>query len=587
MEATMYNQMPYRKRIPYGMMNFVDVREDDCYFVDKTVFIPALEAANKFFFFIRPRRFGKSLTISMLRHYYDVLDKENFEKWYGGLYIGQHPTPKRNSYLVIYLNFAVVNAELSNYRQSLDAHCDTKFCAFCDDYADLLPADIKSRMKEKNGAVEQLDFLVEECRKAGLAIYLFIDEYDHFTNKILSEPACLNDYKTETHGTGYLRSFFDTVKAGTDSSIKRVFVTGVSPVTMDDLTSGFNIGTNYSLSPEFNELVGFTEEDVRAMLDYYATTCEFHHTTDELIAIMKPWYDNYCFAKQSFGRTTLYNSNMVLYFVDNYIRCGCEIPKRMIEENIRVDYNKLRMLIRKDREFAHDASLIQTIVQQGYITGNLKTGFPAEQITDPDNFVSLLYYFGMLTIDGTSMGKTKLSVPNQVVREQMYNYLLDAYKENDLRYERYTLSDLESKLAYLGDWQSYFDYIAQCIKTYSSQRDKQKGEYYVHGFTLALTSLNPYYRPVSELDNQEGYADIFLLPLLEIYKDMEHSYIIELKYAKSGDSAERVEALRQKGITQANRYADTEIVRRHIGHTQLHKIVVVFHGVDMAVCEEL
>ena len=587
METTMYNQKPYRKRIPYGMMNFVDVREDDCYFVDKTVFIPALEAANKFFFFIRPRRFGKSLTISMLRHYYDVLDKDHFEKWYGGLYIGEHPTPERNSYLVIYLNFAEVLAEINSYRSSLDAYCDTEFRSFCRRYADYLPAGILEELSLKEGAVEQLSFLHKRCAEAGRQLYLFIDEYDHFTNKILSEPACLNDYKTETHGTGYLRSFFDTVKGGTDSSIKRVFVTGVSPVTMDDLTSGFNIGTNYSLSPEFNELVGFTEEDVRAMLDYYATTCEFHHTTDELIAIMKPWYDNYCFAKQSFGRTTLYNSNMVLYFVDNYIRCGCEVPDNMIEENIRVDYNKLRMLIRKDREFAHDASLIQTIVQQGYITGNLKTGFPAEQITDPDNFVSLLYYFGMLTIDGTSMGKTKLSVPNQVVREQMYNYLLDAYKENDLRYERYTLGDLESKLAYLGDWQSYFDYIAHCIKTYSSQRDKQKGEYYVHGFTLALTSLNPYYRPVSELDNQEGYADIFLLPLLEIYKDMEHSYIIELKYAKSGDSAERVEALRQKGITQANRYADTEIVRRHIGHTQLHKIVVVFHGVDMAVCEEL
>ena len=580
-------QMPYRKRIPYGMMNFVDVREDDCYFVDKTVFIPALEAANKFFFFIRPRRFGKSLTLTMLQHYYDVLDKDHFEKWYGGLYIGQHPTPERNSYLVISLDFAEVLAEIGNYHSSLDAYCDTEFRSFCRRYADYLPAGILEELSLKEGAVEQLSFLHKRCAEAGRQLYLFIDEYDHFTNKILSEPACLNDYKTETHGTGYLRSFFDTVKAGTDSSIKRVFVTGVSPVTMDDLTSGFNIGTNYSLSPEFNELVGFTEEDVRAMLDYYATTCEFHHTTDELIAIMKPWYDNYCFAKQSFGRTTFYNSNMVLYFVDNYIRCGCEIPKRMIEENIRVDYNKLRMLIRKDREFVHDASLIQTIVQQGYITGNLKTGFPAEQITDPDNFISLLYYFGMLTIDGTSMGKTKLSVPNQVVREQMYNYLLDAYKENDLRYERYTLGDLESKLAYLGDWQSYFDYIAHCIKTYSSQRDKQKGEYYVHGFTLALTSLNPYYRPVSELDNQEGYADIFLLPLLEIYKDMEHSYIIELKYAKSGDSAERVEALRQKGITQANRYADTEIVRRHIGHTQLHKIVVVFHGVDMAVCEEL
>ena len=374
METTMYNQKPYRKRIPYGMMNFVDVREDDCYFVDKTVFIPALEAANKFFFFIRPRRFGKSLTISMLRHYYDVLDKDHFEKWYGGLYIGEHPTPERNSYLVIYLNFAEVLAEINSYRSSLDAYCDTEFRSFCRRYADYLPAGILEELSLKEGAVEQLSFLHKRCAEAGRQLYLFIDEYDHFTNKILSEPACLNDYKTETHGTGYLRSFFDTVKGGTDSSIKRVFVTGVSPVTMDDLTSGFNIGTNYSLSPEFNELVGFTEEDVRAMLDYYATTCEFHHTTDELIAIMKPWYDNYCFAKQSFGRTTLYNSNMVLYFVDNYIRCGCEVPDNMIEENIRVDYNKLRMLIRKDREFAHDASLIQTIVQQGYITGNLKTG---------------------------------------------------------------------------------------------------------------------------------------------------------------------------------------------------------------------
>ena len=587
MEATMYNQMPYRKRIPYGMMNFVDVREDDCYFVDKTVFIPALEAANKFFFFIRPRRFGKSLTISMLRHYYDVLDKENFEKWYGGLYIGQHPTPKRNSYLVIYLNFAVVNAELSNYRQSLDAHCDTKFCAFCDDYADLLPADIKSRMKEKNGAVEQLDFLVEECRKAGLAIYLFIDEYDHFTNKILSEPVCLNDYKTETHGTGYLRSFFDTVKAGTDSSIKRVFVTGVSPVTMDDLTSGFNIGTNYSLSPEFNELVGFTEEDVRAMLDYYATTCEFHHTTDELIAIMKPWYDNYCFAEERYGHTTLYNSNMVLYFVDNYIRCGCEIPKRMIEENIRVDYNKLRMLIRKDREFAHDASLIQTIVQQGYITGNLKTGFPAEQITDPDNFISLLYYFGMLTIDGTVEGDVKLSIPNQVVREQIYSYLLATYEENGLEAPSREVRQQYKGMAFRGLWQDFFTYTADCIKTYSSQRDKQKGEAFVHGFTLAMTAQNPFYRPVSEQDTQEGYVDLFLKPLVETYPDMKHSYVIELKYAKSKESAERVDQLRQQAIKQVSRYASSGTIQTNIGHTQLHKIVVVFHGVDMAVCEEI
>ena len=581
------NQPVKRKRIPYGMMNFIDVREDDCYYVDKTHYIPLIENANKYFFYIRPRRFGKSLTISMLRHYYNILEADKFEKWYGDLYIGKHPTPERNSYLIIYLNFAVVNAELNSYRQSLDAHCNTEFNFFCDVYAQYLPEGIKEEMNKKKGAVEQLNYLYKECIKTNQQIYLFIDEYDHFTNKILSEPSCLEDYKSETYGTGYLRSFFDTVKAGTDSTIKRCFVTGVSPVTMDDLTSGFNIGTNYSLSPEFNEMTGFNEEEVRAMLDYYATTCQFHHSTDELIEAMKPWYDNYCFAEQSYGGTTMYNSNMVLYFVDNYIRNGGYMPRNMVEENIRVDYNKLRMLIRKDKEFAHDASTIQTLVQQGYVTGELKTGFPAETVAEPDNFISLLFYFGMLTISGTKRGKTLLTIPNQVVREQLYSYLLDTYNEADLRFDNWEKGKLASAMAYRGDWKAYFDYIAECLHRYSSQRDKQKGEAYVHGFTLAMTAQNRFYRPISEQENQEGYADIFMFPLLDIYKDMLHSYIIELKYAKGKDSDEKVEQLRQEAITQANRYAASETVQKAIGTTTLHKIIVVYQGMKMVVCEEV
>ena len=581
------NQPVKRKRIPYGMMNFIDVREDDCYYVDKTHYIPLIENANKYFFYIRPRRFGKSLTISMLHHYYNILEADKFEKWYGDLYIGKHPTPERNSYLIIYLNFAVVNAELNSYRQSLDAHCNTEFNFFCDVYAQYLPEGIKEEMNKKKGAIEQLDYLYKECIKTNQQIYLFIDEYDHFTNKILSEPSCLEDYKSETYGTSYLRSFFDTVKAGTDSTIKRCFVTGVSPVTMDDLTSGFNIGTNYSLSPEFNEMTGFNEEEVRAMLDYYATTCQFHHSTDELIEAMKPWYDNYCFSEKSYGGTTMYNSNMALYFVDNYIRNGGYMPRNMVEENIRVDYNKLRMLIRKDKEFAHDASTIQTLVQQGYVTGELKTGFPAETVAEPDNFISLLFYFGMLTISGTLEGETKLTIPNQVVREQLYSYLLDTYNEADLRFDNWEKGKLASAMAYRGDWKAYFDYIAECLHRYSSQRDKQKGEAYVHGFTLAMTAQNRFYRPISEQENQEGYADIFMFPLLDIYKDMLHSYIIELKYAKGKDSDEKVEQLRQEAITQANRYAASETVQKAIGTTTLHKIIVVYQGMKMVVCEEV
>ena len=576
-----------RKLLPYGMMNFADIRLDNYYYVDKTSFIPVIEQSDRFFFFIRPRRFGKSLTLNMLQHYYDVRTRDKFDALFGDLYIGKHPTRDRNSYLVLYLNFSGISGELHNYRQGLDAHCNTSFDYFCDIYAEYLPKGIKEVLNEKAGAVEQLDYLYHQCELAGQQIYLFIDEYDHFTNAILSDAESIHRYTEETHKEGYLRAFFNRVKAGTYSSIKRCFITGVSPVTMDDLTSGFNIGTNYSLTPKFNAMMGFTEDEVREMLTYYSTKAPFHHTVDELIELMKPWYDNYCFAQECYDQPTLYNSNMVLYFVKNYIDNNGKAPRNMIESNIRIDYEKLRMLIRKDKEFAHDASIIQTLVSQGYITGELKDGFPAANIVDSDNFVSLLYYFGMLTVSGTYKGKTKLIIPNQVVREQLYTYLLNTYNEADLSFNNHEKDELSSALAYDGAWQSYFDYIADCLKRYASQRDKQKGESFVHGFTLAMTAQNRFYRPISEQDTQAGYVDIFLCPLLDIYSDMKHSYIVELKYAKYKDPESRVEELRQEAIAQANHYADTDTVKRAVGTTQLHKIVVVYKGMDMPICEEV
>ena len=576
-----------RKLLPYGMINIEDIRLDNYYYVDKTSFIPLIEQSDRFFFFIRPRRFGKSLTLNMLQHYYDVRTKDKFDSLFGDLYIGKHPTKDRNSYLVIKLNFSGITGELHNYRKSLDEHCRIVFDYFCDVYADYLPEGIKEKMAEKDGVVSQFEYLFTECARVNQKIYLFIDEYDRFTNTILSDVDSLNRYTDETHKEGYLRAFFNKIKSGTDSSIKRCFITGVSPVTMDDLTSGFNIGTNYSLSPRFNEMMGFTEDEVRKMLTYYSTTSHFSHTVDELIELMKPWYDNYCFAQECYGKTTMYNSNMVLYFVKNYIEYNGETPKDMIEDNIRIDYEKLRMLIRKDKEFAHDASIIQTLVSQGYITGELKKGFPAASIIDPDNFVSLLYYFGMLTISGTHEGKCKLTIPNQVVREQLYTYLLNTYNDANLSFSSYEKNELSSALAYRGTWKTYFDYIADCLKRYASQRDKQKGESFVHGFTLAMTAQNRFYRPISEADTQEGYADIFLSPLLDIYPDMKHSYVIELKYAKYKDPENRVEELRLEGIAQTNRYADTDTVKNAIGTTQLHKIVVVYKGMEMRVCEEV
>ena len=577
----------YRKRIPYGMQNFEDVIKEDCYYVDKTSFIEQIEESNMYFLFIRPRRFGKTLTLSMLENYYDINKKDKFDEIFGKLYIGQNPTPEHNTYLIIRLNFAEVAAGLDDYKDGLDNHCSLVFNFFCDIYAHILPAGTKEGLQQEPDAVSKLRFLCQKCQEVGKKIYLFIDEYDYFTNMILAHEEHLMRYRNQTHGEGYLRQFFNTIKGAAGNTLGRVFVTGVSPVTMDDLTSGFNIGTNYSLSPDFNEMTGFTEEEVREMLDYYGSVLPFNHTTDELIKVMKPWYDNYCFAEDRYGETTMYNSVMVLNFVDNYIRSNYQIPKKMVETNIRIDYDKLRMLIRHDKEFAHDASIIQQLVTQGFVIGTLNENFPAERINDPDNFLSLLFYFGMVTIDGTYKGETKFIIPNEVVRDQMYTYLLDTYKENDLVYDRYSKGKLESKLAYDGQFKPYFEYIADCLKKYSSQRDKQKGEAFVHGFTLAMTSQNKFYRPISELDNDGGYADIFLSPLCDIYKDMVDSYIIELKYSKSQTTDEQVKKLFEEASAQISRYADSDMVREAVKTTKLHKLVVIYRGAEMVACEEI
>ena len=585
------------KRIPYGMQNWEDVRLRNCYYVDKTRFIPEIEAANDYFFFIRPRRFGKSLLMNMLRQYYDVRKAHLFERLFGDLWIGQHPTEAHNTYLVLYLNFSSFSGTFDGYKERMDDYCNTQYVSFLRSYADYFDANVVAELNQRKGAANQLSYLVDVCDKAGQPIYLFIDEYDHFTNIILSSPDTEAAYKAETHGTGAYRGFFNAIKAGSDSSIKRLFITGVSPVTMDDLTSGFNIGTNYTMSPKFNAMVGFTEADVRQMLDYYRLYYPFRHTADELIEMMRPWYDNYCFSDECLDEPPMYNSDMVLYFVYQYIDNQCRPPKSMLDNNIRTDYNKLRMLIRKDRGFSHDASVIQHIVETGGITAQLKDSFPSEGITNPDNFVSLLYYFGMLTIAGTYRGKLKFRIPNQVVREQIYGYLTAAYRENDLSVEEQQRSLLMENMAYDGDWRPFFENMSAVLKRFAAQRDKQKGEAFVHGFTLSQTCMGRFYLPVSELDAGVrtiidgvavgGYADIYLQPLLGIYPDIEHSYVLELKYLPSKATDAELAQARQTATEQLLRYAESVAVERTAGHTQVHRLILVWRGMDLAVAEEL
>mgnify|MGYP001317636481 CR=1 FL=1 len=576
-----------RKLLPYGMMNFEDIRLDNYYYVDKTAFIPLIEQSDRFFFFIRPRRFGKSLTLNMLQHYYDIRTKDKFDALFGDLYIGKHPTKDRNSYLVIKLNFSGISGDLHSYRKGLDEHCKIVFDYFCDVYADYLPEGIKEKMNEKDGAVSQFEYLFTECARVNQKIYLFIDEYDHFTNTILSDVDSMNRYTDETHKEGYLRAFFNKIKSGTDSSIKRCFITGVSPVTMDDLTSGFNIGWNISTDHQFNMMLGFSETDVREMIQYYKDAGQLPGNTniDAMIEEMRPWYDNYCFAEESLERDPkMFNCDMVFYYLRHYMTLG-KSPKEMIDPNTRTDYNKMKKLIRLDKLDGNRKGVLRKITEDGQIVTTLTTTFPATDITKPEIFPSLLFYYGMLTITATRGNYLVLSIPNNNVRKQYYEFLLEEYQDN----RHINLNDLGLmyyEMAYDGHWRETLEFIAHAYKENSSVRNAIEGERNLQGFFTAYLSTNAYYLIAPEVELNHGYCDLFLMPDLIRY-DVKHSYIIELKYLSVKDSEAKAEAQWQEAVEQIKGYAVGPKVRQMVHATELHCIVMQFRGWELERMEEV
>lgn len=420
-----------KKGIPYGVTDFRMIREENYYYVDKTRYISLLEDVARFFFLIRPRRFGKSLFVNMLTWYYDINRKELFNDLFGDLYIGQHPTDEQGKYLILSFNFSAVNPDPDKLMESFEWHCHLRFMEFANAYVSYFEPGFVKSVENAPSAAAKFSYIISKAGERDVPIYLVIDEYDNFSNAVLANAGNTH-YKALTHGAGFFRFFFNLIKEGATGNgpIKRMFITGVSPVTMDDVTSGFNIGTNMSCDARFNNIIGFSEQELRGMLSYYKEVGDISDSIDDLIGMMKPWYDNYCFSSDSLNEP-MYNSDMVLYFLNNYLPHK-KAPSNMIDNNIRTDYNKLRHLIRLDKTFGLNASIIQEIITNGSIVTEIKTAFPAEDLAKPDNFKSLLYYYGLLSIQGIKRGDTVLGIPNLTVREQLYGYLIEAYREADL-----------------------------------------------------------------------------------------------------------------------------------------------------------
>ena len=580
------------KALPYGLSDFPRIMRKNYYYVDKTRFIELIERQPSYLFLIRPRRFGKSLFLAMLETYYSIDYADSFKEIFGELYIGKHPTEEHNSYMVLRFNFSEVSSKLETVERSFSEYCCMVMKNFILKYERLLGSGVWEIVNPDETNPEQMLAALKEyvSRTDCPRIYLLIDEYDNFTNTILSSYG-QERYREKTHGDGLIRGFFNNVKASTSNAgaaVERLFITGVSPITMDDVTSGFNIGTNISTLPQFNNIIGFSEDEVREMITYYKDEDALPEniTVDGLVEIMKPWYDNYCFSEDRLEER-MFNSDMALYFLNSYLQLG-KAPKMMVDNNIRTDYNKLRHLVQIDKTFGANASVIQQIIAEGSITAQIATSFPAEKMTDTENFKSLLFYFGMLSIQGTDFGSAILGIPNLTVREQLYTYLVEAYREAKMfDLDLSSFSALVKEMALRGEWEPVFRFFARELERQSAIREFIDGEAHIKGFLLAYLGLTQGYVILPEHESSKGYADFYMMPDLLHQPDIAYSYIVEVKYARRDASDADIALLKRDAAEQLRRYAADEKVLRTKGNTRLGLITLVFKGWELVVLEKL
>ena len=571
------------KQIPYGVADFESVIDRGLYYVDKTMYLAELEKQPDTLIFIRPRRFGKSLFISMMRAYYDKSKAKDFDTLFGSLWIGNHPTPLRNHYQVLYLDFSQISNNIDLLEENFNRYCCIKLNDFIHTYCEDYPEDKINEFLRANNFGQKLNMLLNMSRKYGQALYLIIDEYDSFTNIVFSEQVEETYFKTSIIG-----KFYSHVFKLFKGMFERIFLTGVSPVTLDDLTSGFNIGWNVSMAPELDKMLGFSTEDVRQMFNYFKEAGQLPADSDieAMIAEMKPWYDNYCFAKECLeSDIRVFNCDMVLYYLRNYISYK-HSPEIMLDPNTKTDYKKLNMLIQLDKLDGDRKGVIMEIIEKGEIAATLVPSFSANEITDPETFPSLLFYYGMLTIKGRYGTMLSLGIPNNNVRMQYFNYILKQYAQ----YKIVNVNKLQIafvKMSLDGLWQEPLQYMADCYKQLSSVRDAIEGERNIQGFFLAYLSLNDYYITAPEVELNHGYCDFFLLPNMTHYQ-ANHSYILELKYLSKSDYSEEKAAKQwAEAVEQINGYAVAPSVEALRQGTQMHKIIMQFCGWELVRMEEI
>ncbi len=554
--------------IPYGMSDFRRIKLENYYYVDKTHFIPKIEQQPPFLYLIRPRRFGKSLFLNMLAFYYDVYYNDEFNDVLGDCYIGKNPTKEANSYYIMKFDFSAVST-VGDVNQSFSTYCNIRLEHFIEKYC----FDIKIDMTKP--AHQNLNYIFSKLKLKNTPIYVMIDEYDNFINNILMHDEKDYEKLVSSKDQAIYKEFFKLLKAGTTdngSSLKKMFITGVSPLAMFDVTSGSNIGTNITNERIFNDAVGVTKEELNTLLTHYNLNGKFKSYNSKLS--IDDWYDSYKFHKNI--KETIYNTDMILYYVKSLLLTD-EPPQNLVDINIRTDYSKLKYLVYTHRKLNGNFNTLQKLLGDDEVTTlQIKDSFSAFEMKKEDNFISLLYYLGLITIDKFYKGEYYFKIPNQTIRIIMAEYIQQALKEEEIfKIDLNAFQKTVQRFAYHNSL-DIFKFLSNEIEKNSKVRDYIEGENFIKGFLIAYLSLSPFYAVLTEVERNKGFVDILLRKAPNIEDDIAEG-VIELKYIPRSKFTQKL--LNQKIADAKEQLEQYKVQPNEMG------VIVVFNGWEMVHCE--
>ncbi len=565
------------KRLPYGNSNFEKLITENYAYVDKTRFVEQLEnEANSYQFFIRPRKFGKSLFFSLLENYYDINRAKDFDKLFGELYIGKHPTPNKNAYAVLKFNFSGLDTSNEDrFRASFSSKIQKAVRQFVALYRNLFPnADsFIQRLDEESPSILSIQDAIDKAELADIKIFVIIDEYDHFANDLIAMGSQLGKdvYHNMVHANGLVRDFYEALKTGSSTVVDRIFITGISPVMLDDLTSGFNIAVNLTLEPQYNEMMGFTQQEVDALMLETGVDPNFINVDMEM------YYNGYLFHED--GAHRVYNPSMILYFFYQ-ILTSQKPPKNIIDDNLKTDYNRLRRMVQNEE----NRNTLIEIVQNNGIMSDVISKFSIDRLEDTKYFISLLFYMGLLTVDKYHDGRLYLKIPNYSIRTVYWEYLEQLTLEwnKDVMIDLRQQTDAVWQLAYPGNLHPYIEYVSKNIFSRLSNRDLQHfNEKHIKIMLLNGLFQSKLYVPLTEKEVENGYIDIFLQrsPLLP---DIKYEWVWELKYLKKGDR-KALHSARHDARAQLEKYRNS---REFAGRADMRFASIIFIGKDKFEIEE-